>query len=207
MKNKKCDIIDSASKLFSNQGIKKTSVDSISNCCGISKKTFYQYFEDKESIVCEIVSNALDEIAKYAKNLHVNSPDAPSELISFFTFLHKNLSVFTPMFMSDILKFYPKINYIILKSRRAEFLPFFIRNIERGISEGFYRKSVNSKLTGELYFRQLDSVLEDASVEVNEKMKILSYINMFFLHGIINSSQVQRLVDIEQNDKCIKTSL
>lgn len=186
MEKKQQEIIDTSAVLFSVAGIKKTSVDLICSKCGISKKTLYQYFDHKEAIVDEIVKNALLEIKDYIKQTAPKSADAPLELIGFFYFLKTGLSVFTPIFISDLIKFYPDINMLIIKLRTAELMPFLVKNVDRGIVEGYYRESINARLTAELYFRQLDSVLGDNALNGSTKIEILNYINSFFLHGILN---------------------
>lgn len=70
--------------------------------------------------------------------------------------------------------------------RTAELMPFLVKNVDRGIVEGYYRQSINARLTAELYFRQLDSVLGDNALNGSTKIEILNYINSFFLHGILN---------------------
>lgn len=185
MNNKLQDILQAASLLFASNGVKKTSVDLICHNCGISKKTFYLYFLDKETIVKEIVQGTLVNTEKYIEGLKGLTQDAPAELISFFNFMQDSAPVFTPVFINDIVRFYPEVNNLILESKNKKFLPFFSQNIKKGILEGFYRKSLDANITAALYFRQIDYALEDELV-LWEKFKFLSYINSFFLHGILN---------------------
>lgn len=203
MERKQQKILDTTSSLFSKEGIKKTSVDLISSHCGISKKTFYQYYSDKEAVIKEIVKNSLHEIEKYIITLSNISPNAVSELINFFKFLQNNISVFTPVFINDLLKFYPAVNDFILEFRAKIFLPFFIQNVQRGILENCYRNSVDGRLTGELYFKQIDLALEDNSLTAKEKFRVLSYINNFFLHGVVNSIGAKLLFS-DVNEECCK---
>ncbi|PBJ07992.1 TetR/AcrR family transcriptional regulator [Flavobacterium sp. ACN6] len=201
MKNKQLEILETAAVLFSKGGIKKTSVEIISRQCGISKKTFYTYYSDKEAVIKDIVENALSRTEKYASTLSETSSDAACDLIRFFKFIQNNIAVFTPVFISDLFKFYPAVNDCIREYRSKKFLPFFMENIKRGVQEGCYRKSVDGKLTGELYFRQIDLTLEDDSLTALEKFTVLSYINSFFLHGIVNGFGVKQLYS-DGNQKC-----
>lgn len=171
--------------LFAKNGIKKTSIDLICHHCGISKKTFYQYFRDKETIVYDIVKMALLNTENHIDNLKSITPDAPTQLISFFNFMQRNATVFTPIFRKDLVKFYPKIHHLILESKTKKCLPFFIQNLKQGIFEGSYRKSLDTDITAALYFRQLDFALED-QIMLSDRFKFLSYINSFFLHGILS---------------------
>lgn len=192
MKNKLHNIINIASVLFAEDGIKKTPIDVICHRCGISKKTFYQYFPDKETIINDIVKVALINTEKHIDKLKSITPDSPTELISFFNFMQSNLTVFTPVFMNDLVKFYPKVHHLILESKNKKFLPFFIQNLRKGILEGYYRKSLAPDITACLYFRQLDFALEDEII-LSEKFKFLSYINSFFLHGIVSRTGAEIL--------------
>jgi AcrR family transcriptional regulator len=185
--------MDTASVLFAENGIKKTSIDIICHRCGISKKTFYQYFLDKETIVNDIVKIALLNTENHIDTLKSMTPDAPTELISFFNFMQSNVTVFTPIFINDLVKFYPKVNNLILESKNKKFLPFFTQNVKQGIFEGYYRKSLDADITAALYFRQLDYALEDEIIILSEKSKFLSYINSFFLHGIVNRTGAEIL--------------
>jgi AcrR family transcriptional regulator len=203
-KEKEQEILETTSLLFSKVGIKKTSVELISLRCGISKKTFYNYYPDKETIVKEIVKNALYKTERYIITLSKISPNATSELINFFKFLQGNLSVFTPVFISDLLKFYPAVNDFILQFRAKIFLPFFIQNVQRGILENCYRNSVDGRLTGELYFKQIDLALEDNTLTVKEKFRVLSYINNFFLHGLVNGIGAKLLFSDLNEEYCKK---
>lgn len=203
MKNKQLVLLETASVLFSKEGIKKTSVETISRHCGISKKTFYTYYPDKEAIIKEIVENALSRTEKYVIMLSEISSDAVFDLVSFFEFIQNNISVFTPVFISDLFKFYPAVNDSVREYRSRKFLPFFIENVKRGVKEGCYRKSVDAKLTGELYFSQIDMTLEDDSLEALEKFRVLSYINSFFLHGIVNGIGA-KLLFADGNEQCSK---
>lgn len=202
MRNKEKEILDTATLLFLKKGIKKTSVELICRNCGISKKTFYNYYPDKKTIIEDVVKSFLSKAEKYIDTLSNISPNAASELINLFKFIQSNMSIFTPVFINDLLKFYPVVNEYIAETRLTKFLPFFIQNVKKGINEGLYRESLNGKLTGELYFRQIDMTLEDVSLTASEKLSVLSYINIFFLHGIINDMGTELLFSDSIEKSC-----
>jgi AcrR family transcriptional regulator len=188
MDNKRKDIMEAASMLFLQKGIRTTTVEEIAKKCHISKKTFYYFFVDKEIIITEIVQNLIHKTDQQLRMLPDISPNASSELISFFQYLQANIYIFNALFMNDLKKYYPKIHNLVLQDRRNKLVPFFSRNIERGVSENIYRKHLDSKLTAELYFLQLDNVIDNIEVSDDERYGIIYYINSFFLHGIMNKS-------------------
>lgn len=188
MDNKRKDIMEAASMLFLQKGIKTTTVEEIAKRCHISKKTFYYFFVDKEIVITEIVQNFINKTNQQLRMLPNISPNASSELISFFQSLQANIYVFNALFMNDLKKYYPNIHNLFLQERRNKLVPFFSRNIERGVSENIYRNHLDSTLTAELYFLQLDNVIDNIEVSDDERYGIIYYINSFFLHGIMNKS-------------------
>lgn len=53
---------EKGSKLFEKHGLKKTSVDEITEAVGISKGAFYLFFDSKEELFLEILEQIEDEI-------------------------------------------------------------------------------------------------------------------------------------------------
>ena len=47
----KAKILQGATELFLRYGIRSVSMDNIANHLGVSKKTIYQYFKDKDEMV------------------------------------------------------------------------------------------------------------------------------------------------------------
>lgn len=194
MNIKQQDILETAALLFSHKGIKATTVDEIATNCGISKKTLYCYFQDKETIVSEMVKSVLIKTEQYISMLPDISANATSELVNFFQFMQGNVHVFTPLFIKELARFYPNVNKLIYHSRNTKFLPFFYKNIERGIFEGIYRKKLDSIIIGEMYFLQLDHALLDESALMSQRFHKLACINTFFLHGIVNERGAKLLL-------------
>ena len=57
-------IIDVANRLFYEEGIRAVSVDTISEKAGISKKTLYYHFKNKEELIAAHLSD-LQELARH----------------------------------------------------------------------------------------------------------------------------------------------
>lgn len=186
MNNKEHNIIETASVLFSRQGIKSTSLDTIAQQCSISKRTLYEYFPDKETLIAEIVQHLLYRTEQYIRILPEVSPNAISEITSFFQYIESNVYVFTPMFIRDLEKYYPGIYDVISLARRKRFIPYLNQNILRGVAENIYRKDLDSDITGKLYFWQLKNAMDDPSLKDTDRYNLISYLNRFFLHGIVN---------------------
>lgn len=60
-------IVESAKKIICEKGLANTSVDDITEACGVAKGSFYTYFKRKEDIVFELSRGIFDEILDNAK--------------------------------------------------------------------------------------------------------------------------------------------
>lgn len=80
---KRTSILDTAFKLFTTQGVSKTSIAEISHKAGIAKGTFYLYFKDKYDIRNKLISheasklfkNSVTALNSYADEEKTKNPD------------------------------------------------------------------------------------------------------------------------------------
>ena len=110
-KAKMTSLLDAAYKLFTTQGVNKTSVSEISKESGIAKGTFYLYFKDKYDIRNKLISHessklftaAKTELLHYQKDHNISFEDQIIFIVdhivnalnanqSLLTFISKNLS-------------------------------------------------------------------------------------------------------------------
>lgn len=83
MKNKKPLIIQVARKLFSQYGLKKTTVDDIARGARIGKGTLYQYYKSKEQLFADVIKYESDLLIKIIKD-SVEKKDTPQDKLQTF---------------------------------------------------------------------------------------------------------------------------
>lgn len=62
-------LVAAAKKIISEKGLANTSIDEITEACGVSKGTFYTYFKRKEDVIYEFVRDTFGDILESAKAL------------------------------------------------------------------------------------------------------------------------------------------
>ena len=62
-------LVDAAKRIISEKGLSNTSIDEITEACGVAKGTFYTYFKRKEDIVFELSGEMFGEILESALHL------------------------------------------------------------------------------------------------------------------------------------------
>jgi len=172
--------------LFTQKGMRSISVEEIARNCGISKRTFYEYFKSKEELVGYIVEDWIKKSARYLSlNRHISS-NAISEMNNFFLSMEKVIQTIPPLFFLELRRYYVDIWKVLEHFKEEHLMPFLILNIERGKSENIYRSNIDLYLIGQLYFSLLEGMLENLWRKGIAIEKAYREMNFFLLHGFVN---------------------
>jgi TetR/AcrR family transcriptional regulator, cholesterol catabolism regulator len=132
-----------ADEMFMQFGIRSVSMDDIATQLGMSKKTIYQYFSDKDELVDAVVNDELDHTQRDCLKCRENSKDAIEEMLLTMEQIHEQFRNMNPMVLFDLEKFHQK-SFQKFLNHKHEFLYKVIKaNIERGIAEELYRTEIN----------------------------------------------------------------
>lgn len=124
-------------------GIRSVSMDDIANNLGMSKKTLYQYFADKDELVEAVVDGHINIVEGDCINCRNAATDAIHEIFLTMEHIMAEFSNMNPMLLYDLEKFHFKA-YQRFKDYKDKFLLEVIRNnIEWGIKDELYRADLN----------------------------------------------------------------
>lgn len=171
----KTKIIRAADDLFHKQGVRATSIDDICHKLGISKKTFYQVYDQKEDLVSDIVANQISKGKEYfEKNIAGKSPIA-----TFYGVLksvsRRNLLLTEPRMSAEIKKYYPN-TFVKNKSFRNEMLKGFFEKIyQQGVEEGVFRSDIDKSATLLLIGLMLGGIVMYLSEDNPQKGRKVSF--------------------------------
>src|SRR5215216_2673808 len=101
-------ILMKAEELFMQYGIRSVSMDDIANSLGMSKKTLYQYFVDKDELVEGVVDGHIMVIQADCTACHEEAKDAVHEIFITMERIIEQLSNMNPMVVNDLAKFHFK---------------------------------------------------------------------------------------------------
>lgn len=134
-------IIDTAMSMFKQRGIKSVTMDELSSRMGISKRTLYELFEDKETL---LVSGMRKK--KEQESVQFDAPEMQSKtildlaLIFYKQVVDDNRNI-SRQFYDDLVK-YPKALALIDEFHQSDMMrrrAFFMR----GVEEGMFRSDIN----------------------------------------------------------------
>lgn len=194
MDQKRVEIIMRASEVFMRYGIKSVTMDDLSRELGVSKKTIYKFFEDKNDLVCEILSQKLALDRATCDNC-MSAENAIEELLCIGNVVVDHLKDVNPSVFYDIKKYHPDA-WRLIEEHKSGFISENIReNIKRGIRENIYRKNVHPEIIARVYVASMDFIMNGDSFAWPEfKLdEVILEVQRFHLRGLANANGINYL--------------
>jgi AcrR family transcriptional regulator len=190
MDKKQMEILERTSQVFMRYGIKTVTMDDLSRELGVSKKTIYKYFEDKNALVNAMIKAKLHEDHAACIECNDGSENAIEALIKMSQFVMEHLSNVNPTVFYDLRKYYPEA-WKLMESHKWDFILNNIReNMERGISEKLYRENLHVEIISRMYVASIETILNgevfpwpDFKID-----KTLLEVIRFQLKGMVNEN-------------------
>lgn len=125
-------ILEKALKMFVENGIGCVTMDDIASSLGISKRTLYEVFPDKENLLCECVDRRKAEFEVFIKEVLSTASNVLEVLLKCYLRSIERFHVTNKNFFEDIKK-YPKAYERIMQRR----------NVEAEVAVNFFRRGWN----------------------------------------------------------------
>ncbi len=177
-----------AHQLFMRYGFKSVSMDDIASAMGISKKTIYQFFPDKESLVADVVKMIINNNEDNCEQDRLIAVDAIHEVLLAINQMSNLFQHMNPSLIFDLQKYYQQ-GYSIFHSHRNNYIQKIIReNLKRGIAEGFYREEIDIDILTRL---RIDTILIPFHPEFQLSVKAplvdaAKELSIHFLFGVVS---------------------
>jgi len=143
---KKHDIIADAYNQFRLYGFKSVTMDDLARTIGISKKTLYELFKDKDELVLEAVKYMLNNNQCDTEEIFKNSNNAIEQIFGILGLMEKMVRGLNLICYMDMQRYYPA-SYKYLEEHKKNYLyKCIISNLQQGISEGYYREEIDLEI-------------------------------------------------------------
>lgn len=182
MEEKKSGILEKASALFMKLGFKSLTMDDIARELGISKKTLYFYFEDKNDLVKQAVISHLNKNQEIVFSFCNKANNAIQEVQQLMQCVNIQMKDTHPSVIFDLQKYHPDA-YELFKEHKFTFILDIIKsNITRGQKEGLYKTNMNCEIIARIYVARID-LLFNPEIFPREQFQFTDiYIEMMKYH-------------------------
>ena len=168
--------------LFSQHGIKSVSMDDIARNMGISKRTIYEFFEDKETLLVKGIEYNHKKMKQVLTELEEGPYSVVEEIILFYEECMKRPQWYNRKFYDD-LKRYPKALELNEKNK-AEFSKKCMKLFTRGVKEGVFQKGINFEIVTLLAKEQIKMIRPTGAFLNHSVSEVYKTVLFTFLRGI-----------------------
>ncbi|MFT5168763.1 MAG: AcrR family transcriptional regulator [Saprospiraceae bacterium] len=192
-------IVETATKLFIQHGIKTITVDKIVKELHTSKRTLYAHFEDKTSLLKACLSVYHDKVK--AENEEVI--ESADNVIEAMGYLHQKIVQrsyhVNPNFFSDILHYYPGLLNESYKNKGNFAHQQLIELAGWGITEGIFHEDMDVEVVGKTVLTLLKLLKDNHQFPVDEfsKERLTFGILVPYMRGLCTTKGI-RLLEIQE---------
>jgi len=168
-------------------------MDDVSGEMGISKKTLYTHFKDKEELIKKVIDSEFEKNIGAFEELKKSTMNAIEHLLKVNTIVNKQISEYSPSLEYDLKKYYPGI-YQKLSERKNGYMQEAIRqNLEQGKKEGIYRETLDVEVITKLYVTRINNIHEEDLFPAEEFVSPHVFLECFEYHirGISNEKGIK----------------
>lgn len=179
-------ILSGSEELFMRYGVRSISMDDIARHLGVSKKTLYQHFADKDDLVTHVSSSHLERDKVLLSDLKKQAGNAIDELARISIWIKEDLEQINPTLMIDIQKYHPTAFSIWVNYRENFIRASVVQNIEQGKREGYFRQDVDADVIAISRLLLLEAAFDHRHFP-HEKFKVVdvqSQLFDFFVYGL-----------------------
>ncbi len=160
-------ICEIAQKLFMRYGIRSITMDDVARELSISKKTLYQYVEDKDDLVKKTIIIHLEEIDKIVFSIMTNEENAIQQILKIAEMMigiHREVS---QGLLFDLKKFHPETFELLTNHREKTMFVQLTRNLQTGIKQKIYRKDIEVNIVAGFYMALVYTCIDSENSSMN----------------------------------------
>ena len=149
-------IIQGGEELFLTAGIKSVTMDDIAKHLGMSKKTIYQFFKDKNELVIALVKKKLKEDEDQIAEIMSKSGNVIEEMINMMKCSEDIFSRINPIVIHDMQKYHPDAWSEFQKFKADVLISTLEELLTKGMKQGYIRPDIDVRIIARMRVSQVE---------------------------------------------------
>jgi AcrR family transcriptional regulator len=149
-------IILGGEELFLKAGIKSVTMDDIAKHLGMSKKTIYQFFKDKNELVIALVKKKLQDDEDQMCAIISKSGNVIEEMINMMKCSEEIFSRINPIVIHDMQKYHPDAWKQFQNFKSGVIVHTLEELLTKGIKQGYIRPDIDVKIIAMMRVNQVE---------------------------------------------------
>jgi len=181
-------IIELATEMFFRSGIKAITMDIIAREAGVSKRTIYENFHDKDDLLRHCLRFIDDSYDRQCEQLVRDSGNVIQIVFGLMKIGVNAIRQINPHFLEDLKRFHNKVWRDVYRVNMEKQKAQIMTILKKGINQGFFRKEIDIEILTVALIQQLN-VISDRSVfpeHVFSQVDVFENVVIVFFRGISN---------------------
>lgn len=191
----KQEILQMTESLFMRYGIKSVTMDDIARELGISKKTLYQFVNNKQDLIEQSFQKHIGEELLIIQQIQESAKDSIDEMLKIARYVIKMVKKVSPTVMYDLEKYYRKTFMQMKELHSRHIFNYILDNLNRGIEKGIYRKDIKPELIAKIYVNNTSHIhgSELFPMTNDEIQALIREYAIYHIHGIATAKGLECL--------------
>jgi TetR/AcrR family transcriptional regulator, cholesterol catabolism regulator len=144
-------ILRRTEEMFLKYGIKSLTMDDVARELGISKKTLYQFVENKNDLVSQTMDRHITEQCKTDDKLHFSAQNAIDEMLTVVKTMVNEMQKMKPNIIFELQKYHREVWEKIERFQHEYIERVAMRNLQWGRQDGLYRDDFDADIAVKFY--------------------------------------------------------
>ncbi len=175
-------ILELALQLFKAQGVKSVTMDDIAREAGVSKKTIYQHYLNKEDLIVSILLERFEYNREKIQEIMGSDMNPVEKVVHIYDYSLKSIHSYSLSFFRGIRKYHPNAREMCDEYMRNLIFGQIATLLQEAKEQGLIRPETNIKLLSEIY---LWGIREFSNGALSEQ--VTKDFDAFFSHFILNN--------------------
>lgn len=192
-------IIEGAANLFKTYGIRTVTMDSLAGHLGISKRTIYEVFSDKDELLMSVLQWMGEKQRALVGRILEDSGNAIEAIFRLLESSRDHFQNMSLAFQEDLKKYHYEL---LMKKMDNSKIPDFRNNIqviERGIKEKLFRADINPDIVNRCLYSlgRLSMDFELYPFEEFTRREVVKNVFINYLKGISTKEGIELINKLE----------
>jgi AcrR family transcriptional regulator len=197
------EFLQKATDLFIENGAKTLTMDDVAKEFGISKKTLYQKYRNKEALLEDVLAFKLDGIIHKMQQQDLEADNAVERMFCRDRQIEGAVNSNKTNLIKQLVKYYPAIFTKHMVNFSEKFSEVLVSNIERGRAQGFYRDDFDASIYAKLFFQLMMSYENSPFIdsETIGRDKFRHEVMMMYMNAITTEKGKEIMKRINENNQ------
>ena len=194
-------ILDCASRMFFKNGIRAVTMNDVAEALGISKRTLYDYVENKDDLLGQaIVFQYEIDVEKY-KELETAAKNPVDLIFRHFRYTVLRINDIHPNFINELQRSFPQVWNDKVAPLMTERESLVRQLVHDGIEQGYFRSDINPDIAAKMLFAQVDMMSDTETFPPDRypRAYLFRHILTGFLRGLATEKGLKEIETLFYN--------